>query len=445
MTMRRDWTVLISLAIVLEALALKAASEMDLREGFLPFFSRYLAMTVVYLVAIYYVINHCQYRKSLLGFVIGTGAVLRVTFLCTPPVLSDDIYRYLWDGRVQRAGINPYRYPPAAPELEPLRDSEHPRGEGESIYVGINNKEIPTIYPPLMQALFAASTAFSERVLWMKGTFVLVDLALTAVLVGLLADVGLSPMRVLIYAWSPLVAVEVAGSGHNDVLALVCLLAAHRAMIHNRDTLSISLLALGGLAKLLGFAVAPLFVRSVRPLAWVAFPATVLLFALPYHDVGMEAFRGLMAYGLRWRANDSLFHLFYSATGSLDTAKAIAAGLYGGLMALLLLRQAPPLRGAYFAIGALLLLTTTLHPWYLVWIVPYLCFYPSPAWLVLTVTVALSYHAPFLAAPGEPWKENEMFKLLEYAPFFFMAALSALPRLRQLRRGARYRAAKPLC
>jgi hypothetical protein len=382
-------------------------------------------MSVIYLLTVYYVLHHCQNRTSLLGFGLVVAAALRVTFLFTTPVLSDDIYRYVWDGRVQREGINPYRYPPSAPELGHLRDPVHE---------GINNKDISTIYPPMMQMVFAVSTAVSDSILWMKATFVLVDLALIGVLLSVLVAAGLNPMRSLIYAWSPLVIVEIAGSGHNDVLMVALLMASHRAILHKRDTLSISLVTLAGYAKLMAFALLPLLARWVRPVAWLAVPLTSLVLLLPYLGVGTEAFGGVRAFGLRWRANDSLFHLLYWATESLDIAKLIAGGLFGLVLVALIYRRVTPLRGCYIAIGAILLLSPTVHPWYLIWLIPYLCFYPNPAWLVLTATIVLAYHAPLLTPPGQPWEERWTFKLLEYAPFFLIAGLTAFWPGRKLER-----------
>ncbi len=145
-----------------------------------------------------------------------------------------------------------------------------------------------------------------------------------------------------------------------------------------------------------------------------------------------ESFDGLFAYDLRWRANDSLFHFLYAITGSLDVSKLIAGVVVAALIGWLLYRRVPPLRASYLTIGTILLMSPTVHPWYIMWLVPYLCFFPNPAWLMLTATVALSYHAPFLAPPGEPWKELTLFKVLEYAPFFLLAAWSAFSRKRDI-------------
>jgi hypothetical protein len=417
--LHRDWLILILLSVALIGLAPLLAQSMDAEEGYLVFLACYFITFAVYLVAVFFVSNQLRAHKGMVAFVFFVSIALRGVFIFETPVLSDDIYRYVWDGRVQHHGINPYRFPPQAPEIRHLRDP---------IFEGMNNKDIPTIYPPLMQHLFATTTIFSESLLWMKATFTLVDLALIGILMGLLKLKNESPLRAIIYAWSPLVLVEVAGNGHNDVFALAFLLAALGAILLDKGTLSICFLSLSGLAKLMGFVLAPLFTRSVRASAWLALPVTCIVISWPYFGVGFEAFRGLFEFGTRWRANDGLFHLLVELTRDLDTAKAVAAGLFAGLMGLLLLRKTPPVRASYIATGAILLLSSTVHPWYVLWIVPFLCFYPNPAWLLFTGTVVLSYHAAFLTPAGTAWTEQTPIKLLEYGPFFLLLALSAFSR-----------------
>src|SRR5205807_6591070 len=107
-------------------------------------------------------------RRPALALILGTAVLLRLIALAAPVFLSDDINRYIWDGRVQAAGINPYRYVPTAPELEPLRDP--------LIFPNINrNNYAPTIYPPLAQMLFLAATRFGETALAIKLVFVTID------------------------------------------------------------------------------------------------------------------------------------------------------------------------------------------------------------------------------------------------------------------------------
>ena len=98
-------------------------------------------------------------------------------------------------------------------------------------------------------------------------------------------------------------------------------------------------------------------------------------------------------------------------------------------MAFLILRRVAPLRAVYVGLGGFMLLSPTVHPWYLVWMVPFLCFFPSAPRLLLTATVVLAYHAPALGPAGAAWREDPLFKALEYAPFFAMAALGRTLRL----------------
>jgi hypothetical protein len=405
------------------ALALLAAVMLERlsRDSTFPLYlALYLAMSLPWLAASYIAVREKRSRRSDIALVLGVAIILRAIFLLTDPVLSDDVFRYVWDGRVQHAGINPYVYAPDDPNLAPLRDKL------PEIYSGINNKDIPTIYPPLMELLFYAATAVSSSLLWIKAFFTLFDLALIFALARLLAALGLSPLRALVYAWSPLSIVEIAGSGHNDVAAVFFLVAALWAFERRRELGSIALTTASGLAKLAGFALLPFFWRFVKPRAFWAIPLATAISVLPYASAGGLAFRGLSEYALRWRGNDSLFHVLFLLTGSLPSAKLVVAAILAALTLVLFWRKTPPLRASFWLLGAILILTPTMHPWYLLWVAPLLAVFPHPAWLFLEASVALSYHAAYLATAGEPWEELPWIKLLEYGPFFLLVGLDLL-------------------
>ena len=129
------------------------------------------------------------------------------------PLPLTDIFRYVWDGKVQAAGINPYRYIPADPHLAFLRDL--------AVYPHINRRSYAhTIYPPGAQMLFLLITRLGASVLWMKAGMVALEALTIWALVKLLAALGLRREQVLLYAWHPLLLWEVAGSGHVDGAAL---------------------------------------------------------------------------------------------------------------------------------------------------------------------------------------------------------------------------------
>jgi hypothetical protein len=413
---------LVTLGIFELGLAVLAARFIGRETSYPIYLVCYLSMGIVWLFASYHVLSGKSDEPKRLASVLLFAIVMRAAFLPTPPVLSDDIFRYIWDGRVQHAGINPYVHAPDAEELAFLRNEQ---------YEAINNKEIPTIYPPLMEMAFYVVTAFSETVVSMKAFFVVIDIGLIVLLAGILGALGFERERVLVYAWCPLPIVEIAASGHNDVLGTILLMGALGAIRPPRSLLAMFLLTLSGLAKLVGAALAPLFLRFTRLNVFVAVPAlTLVVVASPYASAGRLGFRGLYEYATRWRGNDSLFHVLFALTGSLDSAKIAVAGLLVLLVVTLVHLRAAPLPAAYVTVGAILALTATVHPWYLLWIVPFLPIFPTPAWMFLTLSVGLSYHAAYLATPGQPWEDVLWVKLLEYVPFYGLLVFSAIPLLR---------------
>ena len=159
-------------------------------------------------------------RRALVA-VLAVAALMRLVVLLAPPYLSDDINRYVWDGRVEAAGLNPYRYVPADPQLASLRD--------ETIFPNINRSDYaPTIYPPVAEYIFFLGTRLGESLTAMKATLLVFELAGVLLLLRLLQDSGLPRARILIYAWHPLTLWEFAGSGHVDaaIVTFVALAAA---------------------------------------------------------------------------------------------------------------------------------------------------------------------------------------------------------------------------
>ncbi|MGI8855317.1 MAG: glycosyltransferase 87 family protein [Thermomicrobiales bacterium] len=222
-------------------------------------------------------------------FLIAFGA--RLAFVPQTPTVSDDLYRYVWDGRIQAAGINPYRYAPNDPAVVYLRDT--------AIYPGINRKPVRTIYPPVAQAVFLSIYwLHPDSVAWTKLAFVLLDLVTTALLVGLLVRARIRPERVLLYAWHPLLILEVAHSGHIDAVAALFIVLALHARMADRSGHTGGLLACATLIKLYALVALPAFFssprRNVRLLA--ALLATTALAYAPFLSVGAHVFGFLPGY-----------------------------------------------------------------------------------------------------------------------------------------------------
>jgi hypothetical protein len=380
-----------------------------------------------------------------IGAVLAFACLFRATLLFAPPALSNDVERYLWDGRLLLAGVNPYREPPAAPDLAWLRDDRFSR---------LDHTGIRTIYPPAAQALFAAGAALAPGPLGIKTLVVLADLLVIAGLRRLLALRGLPASRLLIYAWNPLGIVEVAWSGHLEPAGTACVVLAAAAIIQKRDLRAAAALTLGGLVKLLPFALFLPLARSLRARSLALAPLLALAAWWPFRAAGPRLLDGLREYGGRWSANESLFAIvralfvwidptpalkgviafvrthvpasepldrLYGFVYPEDLARAACALAAAGFAALLLRRRVEPLRGCFLMTGALLLLSPTLHPWYLLWILPWLCLFPSRPWILLSGLVALSYAN--LGSAGRGHDLHPWVSLAEYLPFYAWLAI----------------------
>ncbi|SFU70570.1 Protein of unknown function [Methylobacterium sp. 174MFSha1.1] len=247
----------------------------------------------VYLVAVRLVLRE-QLPRAAVWMIFGLAVAMRAALVPAPPFLSSDIYRYVWDGQVQAAGINPYRYIPADPALEPLRDL--------AIYPLINRKDYAhTIYPPAAQAVFAAIGQVSGSVIGMKLAMLGFEAMGVLAMLAVLRKAGLPPERILIYAWNPLTLWSFACDGHVDAVAVGLLGLALLARARRRDGLAGALLAAATLVKVLPLAVAPAFVRGGR--LWrpvLAGTAVIIVLYLPYLGVG----RGVLGFAGSYGAEE---------------------------------------------------------------------------------------------------------------------------------------------
>ena len=353
-------------------------------------------------------------------FVVALAA--RAALLPTPPSLSDDLYRYAWEGKVLLHGGNPYRQSPLDPGLAPLREAR--------IFPNVNHPELTTIYPPLAEAGFALVAAISPTLAGFKAWVLLHDLALVALLVALLGRRGRSGAFAAVYAWNPLVLVEYAGSGHNDPTAMAWLLLALLAM-ESRPLLSAAALVTAVLVKL-----APLL---VLPFLWRGWPWRARGLALAGLALGLGWFlaqthgesSGLLVYWRTWRNNDLLFAGFQRLTGSLTGARLLAAGLVGGVMGLAWAGHWGTERAARAGFKAAFLAGPVAHPWYQGWYLMLEPLAPSAPWILLSATAILSYGRFATPPEGRNFHLPLAWRLVEYgAPALLAAGIALVRRIR---------------
>ncbi len=364
---------------------------------------------------------------SALTVILGFALLFRATLFFSAPSLSDDIYRYVWDGMLVNHGINPYQYAPGASELSPLRDA---------LYERINHKDIGTPYGPVLMGVFAAAQAVAHSVYAMKIPFLVFDGLIMLLLLRLLDVAGKPGSHVLIYAWNPLAVVEVAGSGHNDTAAVLLLLGAIYLLMRARGRLGAFGFVAAVAAKYFALLFLPAMWKRLDRTKWLILPLGLALFFSPFFSALDAHLASVLTVGAHWRFNDSLYALLNLVTGSAVISKVFAAAIFAAVAIAVYRSGAPALKGALWLIGAALLLTSTLHPWYLLWLLPFLCFYPQRAWILLTGLVMLSYHVLIRYVAEGAWEESLWIKLAIYVPFFALLLADAW-------RGYRMRATVP--
>lgn len=347
-------------------------------------------------------------RKAVVLGILLLAAALRVLAFGLPPTLSDDVYRYRWDGRVQAAGHNPYAEPPAAADLASLRDADWQR---------INYPRIRTIYPPLAQGLFAITYAIDDSVTAFRAAATVGDVLCVLLLLACLNAWRMPLWLLALYAWHPLPAIEFASSGHFDAWVMGAVLATVLTHRQGRQALSTVLLAAAVLLKTWPLILAPLLLRR-RPRWHVVLLAAIIAAGYtPYLNAGSRILQPWLDYTGRWRFNDAAFFVLEAMSGSLELGKALAAGLGLGMLGWLWRRDAGPLAGGYWLLLAFILLMPTIHPWYLLWALPLAALSGDLGWVLLCGLAPTAYWV-LVGAGGDSnlWVEPLWPRFVEYVP-----------------------------
>jgi alpha-1,6-mannosyltransferase len=363
-----------------------------------------MAAVVVYLVTVRFVLRHSLPRQAI-WVVLGVAFVMRAVLIPAPMLLSSDIYRYVWDGRVQAAGINPYRYIPADPALMGLRDT--------AIYPNINRATYArTIYPPMAQVFFAAIGRISQSVIAMKLAMFACEVIAVLCMLRLLGLAKLPSERVLIYAWNPLVLWSFALDGHVDAVAVSLLGLALLSRARRWDGVAGALLGCAALVKFLPIVAAPAFLRGGT--LWRPAIAGVAVIALLYglylsagaHVLGFlpsySSEEGLASGSGFWLLT-GLAHLFTLPPGAATIYMACAAiGL--GAVALLILRGKSSdtgddamrlCRDTAILAACVTAVISPHYTWYFAWLALPSVVAPLPAVLWLSAAPVLLYIDPF--------------------------------------------------
>jgi alpha-1,6-mannosyltransferase len=388
------------------------------------FFMPLAVAGVAYLLALRELFSAREFPKRVIIFCLGVSALWQFAFLRMPPGVDDDIHRYVWDGRMQRLGYNPYLVVPNDPAFASLHTDETRT---------LNNPEVPSPYPAGAQLFFRAVTSIHESMLALKVAFVVCDFTIALILLGVLRRTGRAKHWVLAYAWHPLLAIEVAGSGHIDILGALLLLLSAAALLRRwRAVAAISFgLAVG--VKLLPIVLLPLYWKRIRVRDGAVAAIILGLLYMPFLNHGQIPIGSLGTYVQRFRFNDPVF----AALQRIAAPQIVAAlaALVGMLAAIWMRRKSDGESSDAFAwpMAASLLCAPVVYPWYMLWLLPFIRSTSTVPLMIWTLSIIPTYYVWHLRAIGQQWVVPEWIVVLEYGSLAIAAAIIAF---RQITRPA---------
>jgi alpha-1,6-mannosyltransferase len=436
MKLTPEWRVYTLGAILLVALTTCSRNFGD-RGG--PYFMASLTLAgIVYLLAVrdFFATPKFERRISRRVVIVGLilAAVWHVEFLRLPAGADDDIHRYVWDGRLQRLGYNPYLVVPSDPAFAGLHTPETRT---------LNNSDLPSPYPAGAQLFFRVITAIHESTFAMKVAFVVCEFAIVFVLLDVLRRSQKPAHLVLAFAWNPLVAIEVAGSGHIDIVGALFLV------------ISVAALGLAIAVKFLPLVLLPLYWKRVRIRDAALAAALIGLLYVPFlnrsfFNRGRIPLGSLGTYVQGFRFNGPVFAiLHYVASPQLLAGLAVLVGLVTAtfLRRGSLKRAAPDASSDVFAsdqlpwnqfawpMAASLLFAPVVFPWYLLWLLPFLTSASTLLIIIWTVCIIPTYIMLHLSKITGSWGALPVWvMLLEYGCLAIAGTILALHRVRRVSR-----------
>jgi len=388
-----------------------------------------LSFAGILYVANIWLIPRVKSSGQLLTIVLLIGVIARSCFFGSTPIFEDDWYRYLWDGAVVNAGINPYAASPAQamlvdlegnvaePSTDPLIARLQSVGESHPHFPErVNYPFVTTIYPPIAQTVFASANLIAPFNLDAFRLILLsVDGVAVALLIFMLRFYGRSPLWAVLYWWNPLVIVTGFNAAHMDILIAPLLLATLAFAEHRRPRFAAVTLAAAAGVKLWPLILTPVLFRAWRnnfkeiALTWAIFSAALLLFVVPLLLSLQSGYSGLGAYASEWVTNSFIFtYLSVGVAFALEDSGYLVRFAVAGTVGATALWFGLSRRASSIPLPSALLITVLLlfflsptgYPWYAIWFLVFAPFAPMTGVALLTVTLPIYYLRFLMTAHG---------------------------------------------
>lgn len=374
---------------------------------------------IAYLLAVREIFATPKFPRRVIVVGLVLAALWHIPFLLMPPGSDDDVHRYLWDGRVQRLGFDPYILIPNDPGVSTLHTPETRT---------LNNPEVPSPYPAAAQLFFRAVTAIHESLFAFKFAFAACEVAIALLLLAELRRLGYGEHWILLYAWNPLLVTCVAQSGHVDILGVLLLLLSAAALQRRWRTFAAVAFGLAVAVKFLPIVLTPLYWRRVRIRDGLLAVLIVGLLYVPFLHRGLIPTGSLGVFVQRFRFNDPVFAaLVRIFSPQVAAVLAILAGLAVSVWLRIRHDDYSPDTFAW-PMAVSLLCAPVVYPWYLLWLLPFVRSVSTVPLLIWTITIIPTFYVWHLRTLGGQWYVPDWIMLLEFGTVAAAGAIILLCR-----------------
>ncbi len=351
------------------------------------------------------------------------GLALACRLSLVPHEPSDDVNRYLWEGKVLSHGISPYHYAPDHPSLKNLSQSD-------PFFSRLNHPDMSAAYPPLILLFFSVLGQISYQAQSIKISMIVFDLAVICLLLVLLKRRSLDLRWVILYAFNPVILYSFAGQGHFDVVQIFFLLTALLLFDKRHWICMFVCLGLAFQSKYMAVLCVPFFVRKDNARYLWAFVLAAVVPYLPFvlHD-HHHLFSSLWAFGGRMAFNGSCHALLRVVFQGIQPATFVCGCLLLVGMVFGYKYFHPelnekfsdgPVSGCFFVFGLVLVLSPTIHFWYISWVIPFLVFRPTASWFLLCLTISGYFVANGHLHLTGKWHLPAWVMVVEWLPFYLL-------------------------
>ena len=320
---------------------------------------------------------------------------------------SDDVNRYVWEGKVILEGINPYHYSPSSSQLNFLSSTNL------ELWQGINHKEWTAIYPPFALLVMTITAWVSPTILASKIAFTLFDIGTIFVLILLLKRLKMPMRGMVLYAFNPLILYAFSGHGHLDSLQMFFMFLSILLYYKKRWGWMFACIGLSVCSKYTSIIILPFLLNRENWKFSFLFLVAFFLPFLPFESLS-GVFDSLGRFGTKMQFNDSLHGIINYFITDISISSKIAYLIIFLWYIYFYLTSDGPLRGGLVFTTVLLLFSPTIHYWYLSWIIPFIVFFPSYAWLILCTTIVFYFNV----FGREDFGKSTIDVLMEYIPFY---------------------------